>query len=115
MYSNTPSQSLTLFKQIIDQRLNMQYNPSMLQKTYAIGNSTVLTVPKSSGLRAGITVKYTRQDTKLIYEILESASPISTEKHIRETGGAFKVKVNNLERILKSLKENPYDKKIRLS
>ena len=87
----------------------------MMQKTYAVGNSTVLTVPKSAGLRAGIAVKYTQQGKKLIYEILEVISPTPAEKHIRETSGAFKVKVDNLEEILKHLKENSYDKTIRFS
>jgi len=87
----------------------------MIQKTYEVGNSTVLTIPKSAGLRAGITVRYTRQDKKLIYEILELTPSTSIEKHINETSGAFKVKVANLDEILKHLKENSYDKKMRFS
>ncbi|KKU50655.1 MAG: hypothetical protein UX73_C0018G0011 [candidate division WWE3 bacterium GW2011_GWC1_47_10] len=87
----------------------------MAQKVFEIGNSVAVSIPKSSGIKAGTKVKYSRQGKKLIYEIVDNTALSPAEKHIRETSGTFKIRVKNMNQILKYLKENPYDKTVRLS
>ncbi len=87
----------------------------MIQKTFEIGNSTALTVPKHSGIKPGTQVKFTQVKNKLIYEIISDHYPTLQEKRIKNTSGAFTLNVPNLQQALKVLKDNPYDGKIRIS
>ncbi len=87
----------------------------MIQKVFDIGNSVALTIPKETGIEAGTKVKFTQKNNTLIYEILSPKSPTPQEDHIRKTSAGFKIKIPNLKQVLKDLKEDQYDKKIRIS
>ncbi|MEK7595683.1 MAG: AbrB/MazE/SpoVT family DNA-binding domain-containing protein [Patescibacteria group bacterium] len=88
----------------------------MIQKAFEIGNSIALTIPKEVGIKPGTRVKFERKKNKLIYELLDISTTIET-KRIEETSGAidFNQDSKSLNKMIKHLRENQYDPKIRLS
>ncbi len=87
----------------------------MIRTAFEIGNSVALTIPKKLGIKPGTKVKFRRESNKLVYELLEPKLAVSQENTIRKTSAAFKIKVPNLNQVLTRLKENQYDKQIRIS
>jgi len=89
----------------------------MVQKAFEIGNSVALTIPKVAGIKPGSKVEFSQEGSKLIYRLLEHKFPSLEMRRIEETSGAINLDINPnfLSKIIKNLKENPYDREARLS
>lgn len=82
----------------------------MIQKAFEVGNSTVLTIPKTAGIEPGSKFKFSKQNHKLIFELLSPTHKSEEDNFIEKTSGAFKFKVKSLKEVLQNLRENPYEK-----
>lgn len=85
----------------------------MIQKVFEIGNSIAVTIPKPTNVKIGTAVRFKQEKNKLIYELLETLDTSPAEQHIKKTTGSFKIKIKDLAKVLKSLKESQYESEIR--
>lgn len=84
----------------------------MIQKTFKIGNSTAVTIPKEANIKPGTKVKFkNRTKNRIVYEIVEEKTK-SLKEHIEETSGGYNIDINSkeLEETIKFLMKNPYEK-----
>jgi len=94
----------------------------MIQKAFKVGNSVVLTVPPTSGIKSGTSLKFRgRKKNKIEYEIVEPPQSSkgflkdsgSTESYIDSITGTFDspkgMSQDELMLRIKELRDNPYD------
>ncbi|OGC57065.1 hypothetical protein A3H26_00120 [candidate division WWE3 bacterium RIFCSPLOWO2_12_FULL_36_10] len=75
-----------------------------------------VTIPKKAGVKTGSMFEFSQEGNNLIYRPLGTKSPTLKETHIEETSGAIDLDLNSrsLNKIIRELKENPYEREISL-
>ncbi len=94
----------------------------MIQKAFKIGNSIAITVPKEANITPGTKLKFSKRvKNKITYEIVDEQIDTTNlhEDYPQNVMGGLIVKdevsAQEIAKIVKKFKENPYDKSIRFS